>query len=39
MKKIYPVISNFITSTTILLGVKPASIFGFHQPRVPKSLK
>lgn len=36
MKKVYPVIANLVKNTAIYGGVKPASVWGLHQPRTPK---
>lgn len=39
MHKVYPVLGSLLTVVAITLTVKPASIFGFHQPKVPKYIK
>ena len=39
MRKLYPVLGSVIVFVAVYGGVKPASIFGFHQPKVPKSIK
>ena len=39
MRRIYPVLGGLIVFVAVFGGVKPASIFSFHQPRVPKSIK
>jgi len=36
MKKIYNILSSFLVLMVVIGGVKPASFWIFHQPRVPK---
>lgn len=39
MRKLYPVIGSLMVFIAVFGGVKPASIFNFYQPKVPKSLR
>ena len=39
MGKLYPIMGTILTVIAVTLTVKPASIFGFHQPKAPKYIK
>lgn len=36
MKKINNLVANIVESVAVNGGIKPASVWNFHQPRVPK---
>jgi|GEM_PF-4554235 len=38
-RKLYPVMSMVLTVVVAFGGVKPASWWGLHQPKMPKCLK
>lgn len=39
MSKLYPLLGSVLSVLAVTLIVKPASIFGFHQPKTPKYIK
>lgn len=36
MKKIYNILSSFLVLMVVIGGIRPACLWFFHQPRVPK---
>lgn len=39
VKRFYPVLGSLVMLSAVYGGIKPASFFGLHQPKVPKCLK
>jgi len=39
IRKFYPVMSMLLMAVVVFGGIKPASFWGFHQPKMPKCLR